>query len=78
MTKMVGTCEFCGKEKELGEATPFHGFYCRDCLKMNIQYDKDVLKNMKSQRKKSNTKEELERLEKEKDEALADLINFGR
>ena len=74
---MVGICKFCGEEKELGDATPFHGFYCSGCLKMNIEYDKEVLKNMKPKRKKSVTKEELERLEREKDEALSDLMNFG-
>lgn len=75
---MVGICEFCGKEKELGDATPFHGFYCRGCLEMNIEYDKEVLKNMKPKRKKSVSKEELDRLKRENDKALADLINFGR
>ena len=46
--RMIGICEFCGQEKDLGEATPFHGFYCSDCLKLNIENDREVLKKMKS------------------------------
>ena len=73
---MIGECEFCGKEKELGNSTPFHGFYCLDCMRMNIEYDKESISDMKPKRKKKITKQELERLEKEKDEALKSLMNF--
>ena len=71
---MIGKCEFCGKEKELGNSTPYHGFYCLDCMRMNIEYDKESISDMKPKRKKKITKQELERLEKEKDKALKSLM----
>ena len=73
---MIGICEFCGKEKEIGESTPFHGFYCIDCMRMNIQYDKESIIKMKPKRVRKITERELERLEKEKDNALKALMNF--
>ncbi len=73
---MMGICEFCGNEKELGESTPFHGFYCMDCMRMNIEHDKESMSKMESKRRKKITKQELEQLEKEKDEALNALMNF--
>lgn len=73
---MIGKCEFCGSEKELGESTPFHGFYCMDCMRMNIQYDKESIAEMKHKRRQRIDEKELERLEKEKDAALKALMNF--
>lgn len=75
---MIGKCEFCGEEKELGDSTPFHGFYCLDCMRMNIQYDKESMSKikMKHEKRKKITTKELERLEKEKDDALKALMNF--
>ena len=67
---MFGKCEFCGNEKELGESTPFHGFYCMDCMEMNIEYDKESIAKMKPERRKKITHEEIDRLEKEKDDVI--------
>jgi len=47
---MLSVCEFCGQEKEVGNSTPFHGFYCMDCMKMNIEYDKESIAKMKPQK----------------------------
>lgn len=55
---------------------PFHGFYCMDCMRMNIQYDKESIAEMKTKRKQKITEKELKRLEKEKDDALKALMNF--
>lgn len=73
---MIGKCEFCGKENELGNATPFHGFYCKECMRMNIEYDKESISEMKPKRRKKITAQEFEQLEKEKDDALKALMNF--
>lgn len=45
--EFIGKCDFCGEEKKLGESTPFHGFYCEDCLQMNIDHDQGALKKLK-------------------------------
>lgn len=78
---MTDICDFCGKEKEVGDSTPFHGFYCMDCMKMNIQYDKESIAGMKSAKKKATKKkvseDELSELERAKDEALDALMNFN-
>lgn len=74
----LGKCEFCGNEKELGDSTPFHGFYCADCMRMNIEYDKQSISKMKPKRRREITKQEFERLEKEKNEALSVLMNFRK
>lgn len=74
---MFGKCEFCGNDKELGDSTPFHGFYCKECMQMNIDYDKESIKNMKPSKRKKISAEDLAKLEREKDEALAMLMNFG-
>ena len=44
---MKGICEFRGKEKELGEGTPFHGHYCAGCLRLNMENDREALKKMR-------------------------------
>lgn len=73
---MIGKCEFCGKEKELGDSTPFHGFYCMECMRMNIRYDKESITKMKPERRKKISKQKLEQLEKEKNDALKALIDY--
>ena len=73
---MIGKCEFCGNEKKLGNATPFHGFYCIDCMRMNIKFDKESISEMKPKKRKKITAQEFEQLEKEKDDALKALMNF--
>lgn len=73
---MIGICEFCGNEKEVGDSTPFHGFYCMDCMKMNIEYDKESIAKMKPRRKRKITEEELKKLEQEKNKTLSALMNF--
>lgn len=73
---MIDVCEFCGKEKELGDSTPFHGFYCMDCMRMNIEYDKESIAKMKPKRKRKISQVQLDQLEKEKDEALKALIGY--
>ena len=73
---MIGKCEFCGNEKELGDSTPFHGFYCLDCMRMNNQYDKESISKMKPEKRKKTTGKELKRFEKEKNDALKALMNF--
>lgn len=75
---MISVCEFCGNKKEVGDPTPFHGNYCVDCMRMNIEYDKESITKMKPKRKKKITESELEKLKREKDEALDSLINFGK
>lgn len=75
---MFDKCEFCGIEKELGQSTPFHGFYCMDCMKMNIEYDKESIRGMKPERRKKITNKELDRLKKERDDAVNYLLNFGK
>ena len=72
---MMGKCDFCGNEKELGNSTPFHGFYCVDCMRMNIQFDKESIAKMKPKRRKKITVQEFERLEKEADAAIKALMN---
>ena len=72
---MIGICEFCAKEKELGKSTPFHGFYCMDCLRMNIEYDRESIRKMKPQKRNKITRETLEELEKEKDEVLKSFMD---
>lgn len=73
----MDVCEFCGKEKEVGDATPFHGFYCADCMRMNIEFDKESISKMKAKRRKKITTTELKQLEREADEAIKALMNFG-
>lgn len=73
---MQGQCEFCGKEKEVGETTPFHGSYCKECMQMNIDYDRESIKKMKPTKRKKMTEEELEKLRQEKDAAFAKLMNY--
>lgn len=73
---MTGKCDFCGNEKELGDSTPFHGYYCVDCMRMNIQHDREAISKMKKRCRKRITQQELEQLEKNKDKALSALINF--
>lgn len=75
---MIGVCEFCGEKKEVGVATPFHGNYCTDCMRMNIEFDKESIAGMKRTRREKRTKATLKRLETEKDEALAALMNYGQ
>lgn len=76
----IGMCEFCGKEKELGDSTPFHGFYCMECMKMNIEYDRESIKKMKpiknTGKRKVLTEKELHEIEKAKNDALAKLMNM--
>lgn len=67
-------CGYCGKEVEETESTPFHEPYCADCIAMNIEFDRDALRKMKTwKRRKKISKEELARLKKEKDDALRAL-----
>ncbi len=73
---MMGKCGFCGEEKEVGIATPFHVNYCVDCMRMNIEYDKESISKMKTRRKKRITEARINQLEKQKDEALKALMNF--
>ncbi len=75
---MFSVCEFCGNEKEVGDPTPFHGSYCADCMRMNIEYDKESIVKMKPQKRKKITEEDLKKMEHEKDLALKELINFGK
>lgn len=69
-------CEFCGNEKELGNSTPFHGFYCLDCMKMNLKFEGEAIAEMKQKRRRKVSVQELEQIEKEKDDALNLLMNF--
>lgn len=71
---MIGACEFCGREKELGEGTPFHGNYCAGCLRLNIENDQETLKKMKVKRRNKVTPEELRNLEAERDRTIERLI----
>ena len=78
---MKGTCEFCGMEKDVGNPTPFHGTYCIDCMKMNIQNDREAITAMK-QTKTPRTKGKPRRTdfaetERMKDEALNRLMHIG-
>lgn len=44
---MIGICDFCGKEKVLAFGNGFHGCYCADCIRLNIQENKGLLKTMR-------------------------------
>lgn len=54
------------------------GYYNMDCMKMNIEYDKESIAKMKPERRKKITHMEIDRLKKEKDDALNALMNFGK
>lgn len=59
---MLGICEFCGKEKEVGESTPFHGTYCKECMQVNMDYDCKIIEKMQPS-KSNKTKSKLEKLD---------------
>lgn len=73
---MIGKCGFCGEEKELGNSTPFHEPYCLDCMRMNLQFERGAIAEMKPKRRRKVSVQELEQIEKEKDDALNLLMNF--
>lgn len=75
---MISICEFCGNEKEVGDPTPFHGSYCAECMRMNIDYDKESIAKMKPKRRKKISETEFKEIERQKDEALDALINYGK
>lgn len=80
-----GNCGYCGKIDVLLSATPeSNDAYCKDCLKhmmtnykLAIQEITDYEKDKKTttrNRKIKLTEEDLAKLEREKDEALANLM----
>ena len=46
-------------------------------MRMNIEFDKESISKMKAKRRKKITTTELNQLEKEADEAIKALMNFG-
>lgn len=71
----TGKCEFCGQERKLLDSTPFHGFYCEECVRMEIDYAKELLgHNQKAT--KAVTKEQVDELEIQAKEAMAKLMNL--
>ena len=80
-----GPCEFCGKEKVLAFGNGFHGCYCADCIRLNIQENKGLLKtmrpvSMRNMRKQSGAgaSGDLTEAKKEVDEAFARLIGGNK
>lgn len=81
---IVSACESCGKEDVLVLSTPFTDCYCKECLKLVIFECKEAIKEIDSYGKSNKvrkvktklktSKEELEELERKKDEALSKLI----
>ena len=79
-TGTTGTCDFCGQEKVLADGNGFHGCYCADCIKLNIEENQELLKTMgsKKKRKKSDSGTEIEEAKKELDEAFAKLLDGSK
>ena len=79
----VSICESCGKES-IVVSTSFTGSYCKECLKLVIFECKEAIKEIDSYGKSNKvnrtttklktSKEELEELERKKDEALEKLM----
>lgn len=71
-------CEFCGREKQTANGNSFHGCYCAECLRLEIEQAKECLKELKpSKNRKKISDNEIAKLKNEADVALAKLMNFG-
>lgn len=70
-------CEFCGQERQTASGNSFHGGYCSECLRIEIEQAKECLKELKPSKKEKVSNDEIAKLKNEADAALANLINFG-
>jgi transcription elongation factor Elf1 len=80
----IGLCQFCGKDNVVIVGTPQTACYCRECHQMTIYFSQEAIRKIDAYAKENKirnprakrkiTVEELDELERKKDEALSKLI----